>query len=254
MADPKARWQLLRQRAAGESECGYTKDGMMNSKLAKKDDYFFGCLLMSYIVSAPLHFQGHGQFWTRADWCLGRFIALLDLFGHLGLWIAVFVLECWTFSFKTFGTDPLNDVRTGAFWCTFLVFLGLLMAVVYGALGQPAGKAWPTTVGMIVGGGVASLIFSFILAMWSGAVVLDADEERTVESVRHVTLWLVALKTLALAVVNANINFWGACEQADQLANICALMSSKRTTGAANYASSLEGDANAALLSHAAMP
>jgi len=254
MADANARWKLLRARVvAGEPECGYNKDGVGLSKPAKADDYFLGCLLMSYLVSAPLHFQGHGQFWTRASWCMGRLIALLDLFCHLALWITVFVLECWTFSFETLGTDQLNDVRTGSFWCTLLAVIGLLMAVVYGALGQPAGKAWPSTIGMVIGGGVASLIFSFILALWSGAVVLAADEERTAESVRHVTFWLIALKTFALAVVNANINFWGACEQADQLSNICALMSSKKMPSAANYAANLEGDANAALLSNVAM-
>ena len=216
-------------------ECGYDKKGVgYTDPLKSNPSCCWNNFNLSYIISAPFHFQGYYEFWHAADYA-GRAIATIDLILHLCLWAAVLVLDSWIVS-KGDAADAADlniklsrDLEVAALVSTCLVFAGLLVAQFFGAMGQPAGKAFPTTVALVVGGGLASLIFT-VMDLVSGVGVdavpyaIETAEGTDAASMRRGMVWLVGLKVLALATAQANIAFWGACEQAHKLNNICALM------------------------------
>lgn len=193
-----------------------------------------GCPLnLSYIISAPLHYQGFYEFWKAADYCVGRPIAFIDALLHVLLWVVVFIVDVWILSTGDMHHQWLRELQIGAVVCICLALFGLLVAQVFGWLGQPAGKAWPTTVGLIMGGGMASLVFSIMLALsfsYAWPALLDAtnpDASPPAVSIRQLTITAIPLKIFALATTRANLDFWGSCEQADKLNNICALMADR---------------------------
>lgn len=191
---------------------------------------------ISYIVSAPLHYQGFYQFWYAAD-CIGQIVAFVDVLLHVLLWVAALVLDCWIVSIDNLGHQWMRELQIGALVCLGIALFGLLVAQVLGVLGQPAGKSWPSTVGLIMGGGAASAVFTLMFCLsFSFAVpaLLDATDplaDPPYVTVRHCALASLPIKIFALATARANIDFWGSCEQADKLDNICAFMARKRASG-----------------------
>lgn len=177
---------------------------------------------ISYIISAPLHYQGFHQFWYAADGG-GRLFAFCDVLLHLLHWVVALVLDIWIVLVDGLEHQWLREIQNGALICLCIAFFGLVVAQALGLLGQPAGKAWPSTVGLVMGGGIASTVFSVVLCLSFSFAVPDV-------SVRICALATVAIKIIALATARANIDFWGSCEQADKLDNICAFMASKKTS------------------------
>lgn len=214
---------------------------------AKKD--VFGCFNMSYIVSAPLHYESVRDFWTHASMA-GRFFAFSDALLHVVLWAVILVLDCWVYGHDPLGTGAeaattdasgnavaavhgtgshmfMRELHNGVFASTILVWVGLFLALIYGALGQPAGKAFPHQVSLVLGGGFASLLLSLayviLLAGWTDVMnATDKDEYKV--TLRQISIWVVALKSFAFYYAKANIDFHGACEHNAMLKNICTFM------------------------------
>ena len=217
----------------GKHHCGKDKNGnYYEDPMADGKACCWGMFNFSYLISAPLHYQGYHEFWDAAD-MLGKAIVTFDMIIHICLWAAVLVLDSWIVSKGDAADNAVTniklsrDLEVGALVCTCLVFAGLLLAQIFGWLGQPAGKAFPTTVALVVGGGLASLIFTVVdLIQGAGHAMTEAAEDSVADaaSLRRGMVWLVGLKVLALATAQANIAFWGACEQAHKLNNLCALM------------------------------
>tara|TARA_B110001452_G_scaffold177050_1_gene148490 strand:- start:262 stop:1086 length:825 start_codon:yes stop_codon:yes gene_type:complete len=225
----------------GEEGCGYKQDGTYYSAAYGNPKLNVCCgnacaFNLSYIISAPLHYQGYFEFFKSAD-CFGAIVAISDVLIHLLHWVAALVLDCWIASIADLGHQWMRDLHNGALICLGIALFGLLVAQVFGWLGQPAGKAWPSTVGMIMGGGIASTVFSvmfclsFSFAVPAVLAATDPEADPPYVSVRYCSLANVAIKIIALATTRANIDFWGSCEQADKLNNICLLMSNKRPSG-----------------------
>lgn len=207
---------------------------------------YFGCFNMSYIVSAPLHRESYSDFWGHAS-MMGRFFVFTDLFLHVGLWIVILVMDCWVYNHDQLGTGAvaattdasgnvvaavhgtgsnmfMRELHNGVFVSTVLVWVGLILALVYGALGQPAGKAFPHQVALVLGGGFASLLLSLayviLLAGWTDVMdTTNANDSKV--TLRQISIWVVALKAFAFYYAKANIDFHGACEHKEMLKNIC---------------------------------
>lgn len=174
----------------------------------------------SYIISAPLHYQGYDEFYTDAG-CMGKFIAWWDFVLHILLWVATVVIDSMI---KGNGAlDDMHDfqdnIQTASITCLSLALFGLVVAQIFGWLGQPVGKAWPTTVGLIVGGLLGSLLFTILLVVTFSDTLLSPDASR----LRGLTLIGIALKVFTLSTLRANIEFWGACEHSAEMNQICNL-------------------------------
>jgi len=102
--------------------------------------------------------------------------------------------------------------------------------------GQPAGKAWPSLIGMIVGGLTASVVFAVLGAMSfthdkeQEDKALMADQTAPNEDVRFLAFAAIALKLFALATVRANIDFWGPCGLSEKCTHLVDLAEGNKDT------------------------
>ena len=106
-----------------------------------------------------------------------------------------------------------------------------------GIAGQPIGKAWPSLLGMIVGGLTASVVFavlgatSFTHDKELEDKALPADQEAPNEDVRFLAFAAIALKLFALATVRANIDFWGPCGLSDKCTRMLDIAEGNKEQG-----------------------
>ncbi len=126
----------------------------------------------------------------------------------------------------------LDELYIGAFGAFLIAFIGLVITIIFGALGQPAGKAWPSTVCFLFGGLKTSLVFSVLIILvavmkWDGfvsATEVDTNGYQETVTMRQMLLWGVLLKGLLLAQLSANEKFWGSASDDDTYANFCFLL------------------------------
>ena len=222
---------------------------------------------VSYLISAPLHGRGSLAFWQSGIDKVNfyafvtRFICIVDLFWHLALWIGLLVLECWTYTnFQNYmqtkhGTPEeeyrmadgpgdtsrvlLDELYVGQFTTFMIAFVGIIISAVFGFLGQPSGKAWPSTICFLFGGLKASLAFTVLIIIvasdkWTGfnsATQAGMDGHQETVTMRQMALWSVAFKFLAIAQLSANEKFWGSGSDDDMYANMCFLLGKLDTSG-----------------------
>ena len=200
-----------------------------------------------------------------------RAICVIDLIWHVALWLILLIFEIWTYSvFQTYtqttaavaavmsadglteispaadafehrmGAVPvvgnsrvlLDELYIGAFGSFLIAFIGLVISIVFGLMGQPSGKAWPSTICFLFGGLKVSLVFSVLIVLvatekWHGfttATEVGADGNQETVTMRQMLLWAVLLKGLLIAQLSANEKFWGDASDDDQNANICMLL------------------------------
>ena len=99
-------------------------------------------------------------------------------------------------------------------WSLIVALIGLLIAQIFGLMEQDHGKLYATTYAAIIGGGIASIIFSVMYYMvtlaWLG---MPTSPDNPVTSWRFMVYWCIALKTLAVTTAAQNAAFWGPCKQ-----------------------------------------
>ena len=228
MADAAAA--LLRSRT--RSGMGYGKDEGCGDLDHGSGGCCSGAANLSYIVSATLHFRGFEQFWKKAS-CVGKLASFGDLVIHLCLWISVLAIDGWVSYQDPLGSGDaamyMREVETAALTSTVVAWVGLLLALVFGLLGQDAGKAYPSTLGFVLGGGLASALFSTVYALLlmgsfpEAAVATAKDDPRT--AIRQLTLWAIGLKLLAVSTAKANASFWSlANDPENYAAAICRFL------------------------------
>jgi hypothetical protein len=181
-----------------------------------------GFMKFSYVVSAPLHMKGFFEFWesSRASWA-DRLAATIDLFVHLGLWFVALALEIWVNSQSHKGHALLSELAQASLWGLIVALIGIVIAQIFAmtAGGQEAGRLFPTTYGAIVGGAYASITFSILWAItqvqvWpelSAQYVDDPGQDDALKIQRHMVLWAMSLKFVAVVTLAKNASFWGPC-------------------------------------------
>jgi hypothetical protein len=181
-----------------------------------------GFLKFSYVVSAPLHMKGFFEFWesSRASWA-DRIAVTIDLFVHLALWFVALALEIWVNTQTHKGHALLSELAYASLWGLIVALIGIVIAQVFAmtAGGQEAGRLFPTTYAAIVGGAYASITFSILwcitqVQVWPelSAQYVDApglDDSLKIQ--RHMVLWAMALKFVAVVTLAKNASFWGPC-------------------------------------------
>ena len=181
-----------------------------------------GFLKFSYVVSAPLHMKGFFEFWesSRASWA-DRIAVTIDLFVHLALWFVALALEIWVNTQTHKGHALLSELAYASLWGLIVALIGIVIAQVFAmtAGGQEAGRLFPTTYAAIVGGAYASITFSILwcitqVQVWPelSAQYVDApglDDALKIQ--RHMVLWAMALKFVAVVTLAKNASFWGPC-------------------------------------------
>ena len=186
----------------------------------------------SYIVSAPLHFKGFGEFWaSEKNGVLNKLAVTCDLVFHLAFWVVPLVMEIWG-AYLNKGTFWHKEIQAASMWALITALIGILIAQLFAMIwgGQDAGRLFPSTYGLVVGGGYASIAFSclYVLlatsAAWPAYILTDDDANDELAQLRKQTLWGIMLKFLAVTTAKQNAAFWGPCspdvteEQAKMLA------------------------------------
>ena len=199
-----------------------------------------GILKFAYIVSAPLHKQGFFEFWGNPDLNIAdKFAVIADLLLHLIFWLVPFGLELWMSLQTNRGTYIHQELQMGSLWCLIVALIGILIAQLFGLMEQDVGKLYATTYAAIIGGGIASIIFSVLYFQNGGAyLLLPTSPDDVVTTFRFMVYWCIALKTLAVVTAAQNAAFWGPCKQTLEC---CP------TTGAAVPAGSTAAAATASL-------
>lgn len=126
----------------------------------------------------------------------------------------------------------LDELFVGEFGAFLIAFTGLVISIVFGFMGQPSGKAWPSTICFLFGGIKASLAFTVLIILvasdkWHGfnsVTDVSADGNQETVTMRQMLLWGVLLKCLLLAQLSANEKFWGSASDDDTYANFCFLL------------------------------
>ena len=85
--------------------------------------------------------------------------------------------------------------------------------------GQEAGRLFPTTYGAIVGGAYASIAFNILWAITQVQVWPELSEQYVdapglddaLKIQRHMVLWAMSLKLVAVVTLAKNASFWGPC-------------------------------------------
>ena len=185
---------------------------------------FSGCcnggLKFSYVVSAPLHMKGIWQFWfSNENGWLNKLAVIFDLVIHLSLWIAPLIMEIWGSGLdKPSGTGSflIKEMQAASLWSLITAWIGIVIAQVFAFWGQDVGRLYPSTYGLIVGGGYASVIFSVLyiqaaLGSWPEYSASDDDTNEKIAALRKIMLWTVVLKMLAVTTLKQNAAFWGPC-------------------------------------------
>ena len=209
---------------------------------------------LTYVVSAPFSSKGSPFFLPKAydgsmgwNYCMSAMAGTIDLLYHVLLWVAILIMDCWVANLPHRGEDAhsigdmyADEIQWGATVCTILVWIGLFIAIVFGVLGQIPGSAWPSTVSLLRGGAIGSILFSTLYALKLMMMVGGGPNDTannwnivTVEpeiTVRQLTLWSIGLKCLALTCLDANLNFFGPVKE-PELANVCGLSADYEYTG-----------------------
>ena len=197
--------------------------GMRKVKLPAFLGCFGNCLKFSYVISAPLHMKGFFQFWAKDHKYafLDRVAVTFDLLIHLAAWFVALCLEIWATAQENRGHAMLAELNMVALWSLIVALSGILVAQLFAMVpagGQEAGKLFPTTFGVIVGGAYSSIIFSVLwMIMSTGWAALanqygdhpDLDDNLKLQ--RHAVMWTIALKTCAVVTLKQNAAFWGPC-------------------------------------------
>ena len=190
-----------------------------------------GWLKLSYVISAPLHFKGFAEFWgSKSVGCTNKLAVTFDLVFHLGFWIVPLVMEIWGNGLNK-GPFLVKELYAASMWSLIVAFIGILIAQFFAMLwgGQDAGRLFPSTYGLIVGGAYASILFSVLyyqmaLTAVTGFTDSDDDAHNELAQLRKQTLWTLVLKFFAVTTLKQNAAFWGPCspdvteEQAKMLA------------------------------------
>lgn len=103
-------------------------------------------------------------------------------------------------------------------WALITALIGIVIAQVFAmtAGGQEAGRLFPTTYSAIVGGAYASIMFSFLWlmtqpAIWPELTAQYSGSGDDLKVQRHMVLWSLALKAIAVVCLAKNASFWGPC-------------------------------------------
>jgi hypothetical protein len=183
-----------------------------------------GFMKFSYVVSAPLHMKGFFEFWesSRASWA-DRIAVTIDLLVHLALWFVALGLEIWVNTQTHKGHALLSELALASLWALIVALIGIVIAQVFAmtAGGQEAGRLFPTTYGAIVGGAYASIVFSILWAITQVSVWPELSAQYTdsgpgsdddaLKIQRHMVLWAMSLKMVAVVTLAKNASFWGPC-------------------------------------------
>ena len=192
------------------------------SKVKNVED-FLGCcgnfFKFSYIVSAPLHMKGFFQFWAKEHTIWDRLAVSIDLLLHLTAWFTALGCEIWANTQETRGPNGMqSELGMCSLWALIVALSGILIAQGFAFWGQEAGKLFPSTYALIVGGAYTSIIFSIMWCIHSAtwtAMVNQYDDDPTLDdnlkAQRHAFLWTIALKTCGVTCAIKNANFWGPC-------------------------------------------
>jgi len=183
-----------------------------------------GFMKFSYVVSAPLHMKGFFEFWesSRASWA-DRIAVTIDLLVHLALWFVALALEIWVNTQSHKGHALLSELAMSSLWGLIVALIGIVIAQIFAmtAGGQEAGRLFPTTYGAIVGGAYASIVFNILwaltqIAVWPelSAQYVDTgpgSDDDALKIQRHMVLWAMSLKIVAVVTLAKNASFWGPC-------------------------------------------
>lgn len=157
---------------------------------------------------------------SRASW-VDRIAVAVDLLVHLSLWFVALGLELWVNGQSDKGHSLLSELATASLWALTTALVGIVIAQVFAmtAGGQEAGRLFPTTYAAIVGGTYTSIVFSLLWAItqvsvWPelSAQYMDNPElDDKLKDQRHMMLWSLALKIIAVVCLAKNASFWGPC-------------------------------------------
>jgi len=157
---------------------------------------------------------------SRASW-IDRIAATIDLLVHLALWFVALGLELWVNGQSDKGHKLLSELAMASLWALITALVGIVIAQVFAmtAGGQEAGRLFPTTYAAIVGGTYTSIAFSLLwaitqVAVWPelSAQYADAPElDDNLKQQRHMVLWSLTLKIIAVVCLAKNASFWGPC-------------------------------------------
>lgn len=189
---------------------------------------------LSYIISAPLHMEGIGEFWTNGRWP-DRLAVFADFLLHLAFWVTAFVLEVWCVNQDHRGSKMLVEIGDASMWALSAALIGIAIAQFFAMLngGQESGRLFAATYGTIVGGTYASIVFSIMWGVYSAtswaAMIAQYGEgdhlDDNLKVQRQVMLWSMALKIIAVATLTKNADFWGpAVKSEDAQARVLGLV------------------------------
>ena len=147
----------------------------------------------------------------------------IDLLVHLALWFVALALEIWVNTQSHKGHALLSELAMASLWGLIVALIGIVIAQIFAmtAGGQEAGRLFPTTYGAIVGGAYASITFSILWCItqvlpgvfeaMSLQYVDDPANDDALKVQRHMVLWAMALKIVAVVTLAKNASFWGPC-------------------------------------------
>ena len=196
-----------------------------------------GWFKFSYLISAPLHFKGFKEFWAdKKNGCVNKLAVSADLVFHLAFWIVPLIMEIWG-NERDKGAFYFKEVQAASMWSLITALIGILIAQLFAMIwgGQDAGRLFPSTYGLVIGGAYASIAFSclyVVLATMSlpGYIATDDDIHDEYAQMRKQTLWCIVLKFLAVTTAAQNAAFWGPCSP-DVTAEQAAMLAESKRNG-----------------------
>lgn len=193
------------------------------ASVAKSDGFCCGYLKFSYVVSAPLHSEGLWGFWKNPDIALlDRVAVTTDLVLHLAFWVSALILEIVALTYKDRGNDMLVEMQEASLYALITALIGIMIAQVFAMWGnQDAGRLFPSTYALIVGGAYTSIVFGIMWTLsttnaWVPGMLSqytdDSPPDEDLKKMRQCILWALALKIFAVTTLVKNSSFWGPCK------------------------------------------
>jgi hypothetical protein len=164
----------------------------------------------------------------RAQDCQTMAGGVADLTVHLVLWLAAFIVEIYNVRvekveghprFSNYLLDETHDMALTMYWFILAGFgfsaLQFLVCLCSKSV-QNNGTNFPTLVtAFVIGGGTASLIFTVIhcvgmFGLINNGVLTGVTDDN--QKARQSILWVIALKTIAIAAFKANSEYFGAAD------------------------------------------